>query len=105
MPDRFIHTFSTKHVIVYSLQTTRGTGSLKHCRNVEPFEELEIIRIELVKGFIVEPMLTAKFSYLLFVDIVGIVKKKKKHQLVALASATLDLWVKYIVVTNCTFVL
>ena len=54
----------------------RGTGSLKHCRNVEPFEELEIIRIELVKGFIVEPMLTAKFSYLLFVDIVGILKKK-----------------------------
>ena len=92
MPDRFIHTFSTKHVIVYSLQTTRGTGSLKHCRNVEPFEELEIIRIELVKGFIVEPMLTAKFSHLLFVDIVGIVEKKKnKHQLVASASATLDL--------------
>ena len=56
----------------------RGTGSLKHCRNVEPFEELEIIRIELDKGFIVEPMLTAKFSYLLFVDIVGIVEKKKK---------------------------
>ena len=55
----------------------RGTGSLKHCRNVEPFEELEIIRIELDKGFIVEPMLTAKFSYLLFVDIVGIVEKKK----------------------------
>ena len=49
-------------------------------------------------------MLTAKFSYLLFVDIVGILKKKK-HQLVTLASATLDLWVNYIVVTNCTFVL
>ena len=64
--------FSSKHVIVYSLQTTRGTGSLKHCRNVEPFEELKIIRIELVKGFIVEPMLTAKLSYVLFVDIVGI---------------------------------
>ena len=31
-----------------------------------------MIRIELVKGFMVEPMLTAKFSYLLFVDIVGI---------------------------------
>ena len=78
MPDRFSCTFSTKHVIVYSLQTTRGTGSLKHCRNVEPFEELEIIRIELVKGFIVEPMITAKFSYLLFVDIVGILKTKKQ---------------------------
>ena len=31
----------------------------------------------MVKGFIVEPMLTAKFSHLLFVDIVGIVEKKK----------------------------
>ena len=50
----------------------RGTGSLKHSRNVEPFEELKIIRIELVKGFIADPILAAKFSYLLFVDIVGI---------------------------------
>ena len=33
---------------------------------LEPFEELKIIRIELVKGFIVEPILAAKFSYLLF---------------------------------------
>ena len=64
-------------MIVYSLPTTRGTGSLKHCRNVEPFEELEIIRIELVKGFIVEPILAAKFSYLLFVDIVGTYRKNK----------------------------
>ena len=64
-------------MIFYSLQTARGTGSLKYCGDVEPFEELKIIRIELVKGFIVEPMLTAKFSYLLFVDIVGIVEKKK----------------------------
>ena len=60
------------HVIVHSLPTVRGTGSLKHSRNVEPFEELKIIRIELVKSFIVEPILAAKFSYLLFVDIVGI---------------------------------
>ena len=59
-------------MIVYSLPTTRGTGSLKHSRNVEPFKELKFNRLELVKGFIVEPMLTAKFSYLLFVDIVGI---------------------------------
>ena len=59
-------------MIVYSLPTLRGTGSLKQSRKVEPFKELKIIRIELVKGFIVEPMLTAKFSYLLFVDIVGI---------------------------------
>ena len=32
---------------------------------------VKIIRIGLVKGFIVEPILAAKFSYLLFVDIVG----------------------------------
>ena len=59
-------------MIVYSLRTASGTGSLKHSRNVEPFEELKIIRIELVKGFIVEPILAAKFSYLLFVNKVGI---------------------------------
>ena len=60
------------HVIVYSLSMARGIRSLKYSRNVEPFEELKIIRIELVKSFIVEPILAAKFSYLLFVDIVGI---------------------------------
>ena len=74
-------------MIVYSLPTARGTGSLKHSRNVEPFEELKFNRIELVMGFIVEPILAAKFSYFLFVDIAGIEKK----QIVALASATLDL--------------
>ena len=41
----------------------RGMGSLKHSNNIEPFEELKIIRIELVKDFIVEPMLAAKFPY------------------------------------------
>ena len=51
------------HRVVYSLPTVRGTGSLKHSRNVEPFEELKIIRIELVKGFIVEPILVALFIY------------------------------------------
>ena len=51
------------HVIVYSLPTVRGTGSLKHSNNIEPFEELKIIRIELVEDFIVEPMLAAKFPY------------------------------------------
>ena len=44
----------------------KGTGNLKHYRNVEPFDKLKMIRIELVKGFIVEPILAAKFSYLLF---------------------------------------
>ena len=56
---------TTTHVIVYSLPTTRGMGSLKHSRNVEPFEELKIIRIELVKGFTVEPIIATEFSYLL----------------------------------------
>ena len=50
----------------------RGTGSLKHSRNVEPFEELKIIRIELVKGFIVDPILAVKFSYALFVVYPGV---------------------------------
>ena len=53
------------HVTVYSLQTKRGTGSLKYSRNVESFEELKIIRRELVKSLIVEPILVTKFSYLL----------------------------------------
>ena len=37
-------------------------GSLKHSKNIEPFKELKIIRIELVKDFIVEPTLADKFS-------------------------------------------
>jgi len=41
----------------------RGTGSLKHSNNIEPFEELVVIRIELVKDFIVESMFAAKFPY------------------------------------------
>ena len=41
----------------------RGTGSLGHSNNIEPFGELKIIRIELMKDFIVEPMLAAKFPY------------------------------------------
>ena len=59
-------------MIVYSLPTARGTGSLKHSRNIEPFEELKIIRIKLAKGFIVEPILAAKFSYPLFVVYPGV---------------------------------
>ena len=51
-------------VIVHSLPTTRGMGSLKHFKNIEPFEELKIIRIVLVEGIIIEPMLALKFSYL-----------------------------------------
>ena len=42
----------------------RGMGSLKLSKNMEPFEELKIIRVILVESFIVEQMLAAKFSYL-----------------------------------------
>ena len=63
LPDRFVQTPAVTHVTVYSLPTVRGMGSLKHSRNVAPFKELKIIRIELVKGFIVEPILAAKFPY------------------------------------------
>ena len=64
LPDRFVQTPAVTHVTVYSLPTVRGMGSLKHSRNVVPCKELKIIRIELVKGFIVEPILATKFSYL-----------------------------------------
>ena len=48
------------HVIVYRPPTASGTGSLKHSRNVEPFEELKIIRVVLVKDLIVEPIFAAR---------------------------------------------
>ena len=51
------------HVIVYSLPTTRGTGSLRYSNNIELLGELKIIRIELVEDFIVEPVLASKFPY------------------------------------------
>ena len=66
-------------MIVYSLPTTRGTGSLRYSNSIEPLGELEIIRIELVEDFIVEPMLAAKFPDPLYwvlgsilINIVGI---------------------------------
>ena len=62
--------FTTVHVIAHSLPTARGTGSLKHPRNLGASEESK--SLGLIGGFIVEPILAAKFSYLLFVDIVGI---------------------------------
>ena len=51
------------YVIVYSLPTTRGTGSLRYSNSAELLRELKIIRIELVEDFIVELMLAAKFPY------------------------------------------
>ena len=63
MPDRFIQTLAAMHMIVHSLPTMRDMGSLKHSKNIEPFKELKTIRVVLVKDFIVEPMLAAKFPY------------------------------------------
>jgi len=63
LPDRFIQTPTDTHMMVYSLPTVRRMGSLRYSNTIEPLGELEIIRIELVKDFIVEPMLAAKFPY------------------------------------------
>ena len=49
------------HTIVYSLPAARSMGSLRYSNSIEPLGELEIVRIELVEDFIVEPMLAAKF--------------------------------------------
>ena len=53
-------------------------GSLRYSNGTEPLGELEIVRIELVEDFIVEPMLAAKFPHPLYcilgsvlIDIVG----------------------------------
>ena len=64
--DRFTLTPTATHMIVYSLPTTRGTGSLRYSNSIEPLLELEIVRIELVEDFIVEPMLAAKFPHPLY---------------------------------------
>ena len=58
LPDRFIRTLTTMHVIVYSLPTTRGTGSLRYSNNAELLR-IKILRID----FFVELMLAAKFPY------------------------------------------
>ena len=39
LPDMFIRTLTAVHVIVYSLPTVRGIGSLKHPRNIGASEE------------------------------------------------------------------
>ena len=62
------------------LQLVNGLLSPKHERHrkLKTFSEcrglqdIKTIRIKLIKSFIVEPILAAKLSYLLFVDIVGI---------------------------------
>ena len=54
------------HRIVYSLPAARGTGSLRYSNSIEPLEELEIVRVELVEDFIVEPMFAVKFPHPLY---------------------------------------
>ena len=79
MPDRLTRAPTAMHTIVYSLPTVKGTGSLRYSNSIEPLGELEIVRIELVEDFIVEPMLAAKFPHPLYcilgsilINIVGI---------------------------------
>ena len=76
-PNKFTRTPTAMHTIVY-----RGTGSLRYSNRLEPFRELETVRIKLVKDFIDEPMLVAKFSHPLncilecvLINIVGMQKK------------------------------
>ena len=78
-PDKFTLTPTAMHTIVYSLPALRGTGSLRYSNSLEPLRELGTVRIKLVKDFIDEPMLAAKFSHPLnyileyvFINIVGI---------------------------------
>ena len=66
LPDRFTQTPTAMHMIVYSLPTSRGMGSLRYSNSLEPLRELETVRIKLVKDFIDEPMLPAKFPHPLF---------------------------------------
>ena len=72
MRGRFIQTLAATLVIVHSLPTVRGMGSLKHSKNIEPVEELKTIRIVLVEDFTVEPMLAAKFPYPLSIVHLGV---------------------------------
>src|SRR5574342_97061 len=62
-PDKFTRTPTVMHTIVYSLPASRGTGSLRYSNSLEPLRELETVRIKLVKDFIDEPMLVAKFPH------------------------------------------
>ena len=41
-------------------------GSLRYSNSIESLGELEIVRIELVEDFSVEPMLAAKFPHPLY---------------------------------------
>ena len=54
------------HTIVYSLPALRGRRSLRYSNSLEPLRELKTVRVKLVKDFIDEPMLAAKFPHALF---------------------------------------
>ena len=54
------------HTIVYNLPALRGMGSLRYSNSLEPLREIETVRIKLVKDFIDEPMLAAKFLHPLY---------------------------------------
>ena len=54
------------HMIIYSLSTVRGMGSLRYSNSLEPLRELVIVRIKLIKDFIDETMLAAKFPHPLY---------------------------------------
>ena len=78
-PDKFTRTPTAMHTIVYSLPAARGMGNLRCSNSLEPLGELETVRIKLVKDFIDEPMLAAKFPHPLYcvlecilINIVGI---------------------------------
>ena len=82
LPDRFTRTPTATHMIVYSLPTARGTGSLRYSNSIEPLGELEIVRIGLVEDFIVGSMLAAKFPHplqcILGSVLINIVSTQKK---------------------------
>ena len=62
----FTRTPTAMHTIVYSLPASRGMGSLRYSNRLELLRELETVRIKLVKDFIDEPMLAAKFPHPLY---------------------------------------
>ena len=62
-PDKFTQTPTAMHTIVYSLPATRGMENLRYSNSLEPLGELETVRIKLVKYFIDELMLGAKFQH------------------------------------------
>ena len=62
-------------MIVHNSPTLKGMGSqniLKVLMNIEPFKGRKIIKTVLVKGFIVGPMLAAKFPYPLSIVHLGV---------------------------------